>query len=194
MPGVMYFVGFTFTLTWLPPFSDIYGRKKFFMIAISLSLLFHIGMYVTNQWSMMIAMTFCIGLASSLRLQVGFNYLIELFPKSHQVLAGTIYCVFDGIVYMITTLYFWKIDRDWSNYYLFVFGANIICLIGTSFLPESPRMLVNLGKESEAIESLERIACCNGSLIKLGGLNTSIGSEKLLIEGNSLETTANTTK
>ena len=141
----------------------------------------------------MIAMTFCIGLASALRIQVGFNYLIELFPEKHRVLAGTIYCVLDGMVYMITTLYFWKIDRDWSNYFFFAFGANIISLVGTAFLPESPRMLVNIGKETEAIESLEQIARCNGNLIKLGGLNTSIGSEQLLNEGNSLDTTANTT-
>ena len=74
------------------------------------------------------------------------------------MLAGTFYCVLDGMVYMFITLYFWKIDRDWSNFFLIVFGANIISMIGTTFLPESPRMLVNLGKESEAIESLEQIA------------------------------------
>ena len=194
MPGVMYFVGLTFTSTWLPPFSDIYGRKKFFLAGMSLCLLFHTGMYFTNHWSVVIAMTFCIGLASSLRIQVGFNYLIELFPEKHRVLAGTIYSCLDGTVYMITTLYFWKIDREWSKYFLLVFGANIISLIGSSFLPESPRMLVDLGKEDEAIESLEQIARCNGNLVRLGDLATSNRSEQRLNEGNSLDTTSNMTK
>ena len=151
LPGVMFFVGLTLTTVWLPPLSDIYGRKSLFIVAMGTGLLFHFGMYITSHWSVIITMTFLLGLITSLRIQVGYNYLIEFFPKSRQVFAGTCWCIMDALVFMITTLYFWKVDRDWSNYFFFVFGANIIGLIGTFFLPESPLILHNLGKEDEAI-------------------------------------------
>ena len=155
MPGAMYFIGLSFTTTWLPPFSDMYGRKSFFLVTMFSCLLFHLGIYFTTHWSVVIVMALCIGLVASLRVQVGFNYLIELFPKNMQVLAGSVYCVLDGIVYIITVVYFWKISNDWSNYFLFVFVANLISLIGTLFLPESPRMLADLGKKEEIVKSLE---------------------------------------
>ena len=118
---------------------------------MGIGLLLHLGMFVTSHWSLIIAITFSLGLITPLRLQVGYNYILEFFPKSSQVAAGTSYCIMDGCVLMIATLYFWKVDRDWSNYFYFVFGANIISLIGAYFLPESPRILYNHGKEKEAI-------------------------------------------
>ena len=87
--------------------------------------------------------------------------MIEFFPKSRQVLAGTCWSILDGLVYMVTTLYFWKVDNDWSKYFYFVFGANIISLVGTFFLPESPRMLHELGREDEANQVLDQISRCN---------------------------------
>ena len=43
-------------------------------------MVFHLGIYFAQNWAVIIAMSFCVGLVSSLRIQVGFNYMIEFFP------------------------------------------------------------------------------------------------------------------
>ena len=84
------------------------------------------------------------------------------------------------MVFMITTMYFWKISKDWAPYFCIVFVFNIIALIGSLYLPESPRMLLELGKEDEAIEILERIASFNGKKLKLA--NSSVNMSSAILE------------
>lgn len=113
-----------------------------------------------------------------------------MFPKRSQIIAGTGWCVLDGACYMVTTLFFWKVNRDWSTYFLIVFAVNVFSLVGTCFLPESPYILHRLRKDGEAMESLQRIAKCNGKHMMLAEgygatstllLNQSGVSESLLV-------------
>ena len=67
----------------------------------------------------------------------------------------------DAASYMITVVYFWKISINWFYYFFFTIGANLIGLIGVYFIPESPRMLLNVGRNEEAMESLNEIAKFN---------------------------------
>ena len=111
-----------------------------------------------------------------MRLYVGYNYLIEFFTKDKWVAAGTGWCCFDACIFSLMTLYFWKIGSDWDSYFYSVIICNSLALLGTLYLPESPRMLIALGKEAEAIESLQKIARCNGYKLCLGdgdGTDTS---------------------
>ena len=68
----------------------------------------------------MIFIFFVFGMASSLRGNIGYIYLMELMPKSKQTLVGTCYAVGEAMVYFIGTIYFWKISKDW--YYLTMIG------------------------------------------------------------------------
>ena len=68
--------------------------------------------------------------------------MIEFIPKSSQVMAGTCYSIADSMVFIITTMYFWKISKDWAPYFCIVFVFNFIAIIGSLYLPESPRMLL----------------------------------------------------
>ena len=88
---------------------------------------------------------------------------------------------------MITTLYFWKVSVDWVPYFCIVLGFNIVTLLGSLWLPESPRMLLDLGREDEAIENLERIASFNGRPLSLKNAENS----SMMI--NSMETSMNST-
>ena len=184
---MLYFIGFTVTTLWLPPLSDIFGRKKFFTAGMALGLAIHVVMLFTQSWTMMIVMCFCIGLLTPLRMQVGFNYMIEFIPKRSQIMAGTCYMISDALVFVITTIYFWKISNDWMPYFCIVIFVNLIVLIGCFFLPESPRMLLELGREDEAITILEQIASFNGRDLTLKNVDTS----SMMI--NSMETSLNAT-
>ena len=107
------FIGITLTTLWLPSLSDIYGRKLFYAATMGAGLAIHLGMFFTPSWTLMIVLSFIFGLITPLRLQVGYNYLIEFWPKRSQINAGMIYMVLDSSVFMITTLYFWKISINW---------------------------------------------------------------------------------
>ena len=69
-----------------------------------------------------------------------------------------------------------------------VLCANAAGLLGLLVLPESPRMLLALGREDEAVEVLRMIARFNGKNLKLPGEEAS---SSMLI--NSFETSLNTT-
>ena len=93
-----------------------------------------------------------------------------------------------AVVYKITTVYFWKISKDWAPYFCIVLVLNSIGIIGSLWLPESPRMLLQLGRESEAIAVLERIASFNGYSLTLK--NDEISP---MMINNSVENSCNTT-
>ena len=77
------------------------------------------------------------------------------------MLAGTGWLITDAHIYLVTTLYFWKIDQDWFKFFYIVLGHNFIGLIGALWLPESPRMLHARGCENEAMKILNQIAKIN---------------------------------
>ena len=81
LPGMLYFIGLASTTLWLPSFSDMYGRRLYFLIAMLTGLAFNFGMFITQNWIVLSSMAFLLGFVTSLRLQVGFNYLIEFVPR-----------------------------------------------------------------------------------------------------------------
>ena len=122
----------------------------------------HLVMLFTQSWTVIILMSLCTGLLTPIRMQVGYNYILEFCPKRNQVTAGTLYMMFDMVVYMVTVLYFWKISIEWVPYYSIALVFNGVAFCGSLWLPESPRMLLELGREDEAIANLERMANFNG--------------------------------
>ena len=77
-------------------------------------------MWMTDSLNVMIVIAVAIGACSSLRINVGYIYLMELMPKSHQTYVGTFWNVIEGLIIMFGPIYFWKISSDWT--YLFVCG------------------------------------------------------------------------
>ena len=125
------------------------------MTANAIVLALHLVMLLTHNFILLLIVTFCIGLNIPLLQQVGYNYMIEFFAKSNQVAAGTAYNMINACVFFLTTLYFWKLSNDWTGYFVIVLAFNAISLIGVILMPDSPRLLLALGKEAEAVTSLE---------------------------------------
>lgn len=79
--GSMVFVGWVITLPIIPRISDIYSRKKIFVLGMWLDWCLFICMFLCKSLDLMIVICFMFGLVTSLRCNVGFVYMMELMPK-----------------------------------------------------------------------------------------------------------------
>ena len=119
-------------------------------------------MLVTRSLMVMSISIFIQGLLASLRVQIGYVYLMELMPRSAQTLVTTIWCCCDSVIYLFASVYFWKISKH--AFYFELVGFVWVCLssILMFWIPESPRFLVSTGKLDAAKAVFEKIASWNG--------------------------------
>ena len=75
------FVGWAATLLWLPAIADRKGRKMIFWVGQVIDLGLFTGLMLTHDLVVMIILFFCFGAMSSIRVNVGYVYLMELLPK-----------------------------------------------------------------------------------------------------------------
>ena len=118
--GSAFFLGWCTTILWLPRLSDGNGRKKFFMAGMALNMLLYTMLMTCESLDAMIFVMFCFGMTTSIRINVGYVYLMELVPENKQTLIGTCWNIGEAMVYMIGTIYFWKISKDW--YFVVLIG------------------------------------------------------------------------
>ena len=161
MLGACFMLGFAATLLWLPMFADKYGRKKYFRFSLMMDLILYTWMIMTRSYHSMLVILTILGGLNSLRSQVGFIYLIELNPRKWQSTICCIWGVLEVFVYIFITVYYEKISKESMPTMV---AGYIFCLTGvilTSWLPESPRFLVNSGQLVQAKEVFETIADWN---------------------------------
>ena len=68
LPGALAFLGFFMTTFWLPAWSDIYGRKKFFAFAVVADMILLVCIMFTKSWAVVYVVGFLIGAVTSLRI------------------------------------------------------------------------------------------------------------------------------
>lgn len=101
------------------------------------------------------------GLTTTTRIIVGFTYLTEMFPKKRQVVAVTINLVENSTVYILGTIYFWQVSRNWFYFVLFGYIVSVTTCLMSFFVPESPRFLLAHGKLEETKKAINLIAKFN---------------------------------
>ena len=155
MMGSMYFVGWVSTLVFVPRLSDRYSRKKVFAVGMVADWVLFIAMFLNSSLDLMIVICFLFGMATTCRLNVGFVYLMELMPKRLQGSYGSTYNTFEGTILLLGTFYFWFVSKDWFYFTLIGFGLSTWNVIAIRFVPESPRLLIELQRLDEAWASLQ---------------------------------------
>ena len=81
-PGFNYFLGWALTSFWLPKYADLYGRKKIFLISHVLDLCIYTTILLTSHFTIIMVCGFLLGMLSSIRISVGYNFMIEFFPTN----------------------------------------------------------------------------------------------------------------
>ena len=142
--GSMVFVGWFCTLPWLPRLSDMYGRKKILIFGMFGDLLLFIAMYLANSFVLMLIVMFLFGCLTTIRLNISFVYLMELFPKKYQSFYASAFCTLDSMQLFLATMYFWFISKHWFYFTIIGLVMQIYNCITILFIPESPRLLIEL--------------------------------------------------
>lgn len=160
--GTVFFIGWASSLLWLPRFGDKVGRQKCFAVGMSLNLAMFTMMMWTSSLDLMLVSSFIQGCLTSLRINVGYLYMLELMPKESQTKIGTGCGVFDACTYLLCTLYFMTVSKDWFYFVLVGYLLNVISVVGAWFMPESPIYLCEKGQLYELESSMKVIAKING--------------------------------
>ena len=115
---------------------------------------------ISNLDAMIITM-FCFGALASCRLTVGIPYMMELLPKADRAFAFTVCAMVDISVFLLGTIYFWKISKHWFYFCAIGYLLQMFASIAIWFLPESPVLLVQHRRLEETRRSLRTIAWMN---------------------------------
>ena len=87
---------------------------------------------------------------------------MELSPKDKQVLLGTIYLTFDATVYLVASIYFKYVSKQWMYYSLIGYIFLLISCLLVWIFPESPVQLAELNRLDEVEAALLRVAWIGG--------------------------------
>ena len=72
-----------------------------------IQLFLYVGLLITKHLAVMISIWFLFGFLSSARMQIGYNYLMELMPKKAQTPVTSIWNIQEGMIYVFAVIYFW---------------------------------------------------------------------------------------
>jgi MFS family permease len=165
MIGTSLFLGWALTLLWLPGFADKMGRKKVFLVGMIVDLGLYTGLMFTYSLEVMIVLYFLFGMMSSIRISVGYVYMVEMMPKKAQTHVTSVWSVTEALVYLIATIWFWQVSKNWFWYCFIGYVWQMISVLGLFWMPESPRWLVSVGKLDEARKAFTTIARWNRKVL-----------------------------
>ena len=116
--GTFFFIGFAVMSPILPPLSDKYGRRNFFLAALLVNAGTFVGVLVVpgdniDYFYVIIALWFLSGCQTAARTVCGYNYMVEFAPKKYHTLMGTIWNVLESTTYIFLTLYFRFVSKKW---------------------------------------------------------------------------------
>ena len=77
-----------------------------------------------------------------MRCSIGYVYLMELLPDHLKTKYGTMWGMIEGLIFIFGTLYFWLLTKDMTILLTIGLNMQIISLILSRFLPESPVFLI----------------------------------------------------
>ena len=75
-----------------------------------MNLVFYTIIMFSHSFWLTVASIFAIGTLSTIRIGIGFTYMIELVGVPYRTMYGTIWRVLEGMITNYAMVYFWQIN------------------------------------------------------------------------------------
>lgn len=121
---------------------DKYGRKPLYASGAIANAILYTALMVTDSLIATICLSGAFGMLSSIRVNIGFVYLMELVPKSYKAGMGSFWSVTEGSIYVLATLTFWLLTKDWHWFVSIGYSLSVISACTAWLIPDSPYYLV----------------------------------------------------
>ncbi|KAI0087699.1 MFS general substrate transporter [Irpex rosettiformis] len=163
--------------------TDIWGRRLSFNLTLLIAGVFGLAAGGANSFVSLASLLAVVGVGVGGNMPVDSAVFLDFVPGSHQYLL-TILSIWWSLGQLFVNLIAWPLIANFScpqntpagtctksqdmgyRYLLFTLGGFTLLLWGLRFFlfkfEESPRFLVGLGKDTEAVAVIQRIAAFNG--------------------------------
>ncbi|TNV79680.1 hypothetical protein FGO68_gene574 [Halteria grandinella] len=182
--GSMYFAGAIASGLFVTRLGDTHGRKLPTLISAIVSIPIHLGLMLSRNLNLSIALFFFLGLTRPGKMQVAFVYVSEMVPERYRRRVGSFILFFDGGSLIMFALYFKYISKSWLYFQIWALLMSIVSTLVLFKIPESPKFLIKKGRFDDA-----RV-----SLLKIAGYNNVYNSQKDIIQNHLFEGEITTSK
>ncbi|KAJ6625018.1 major facilitator superfamily domain-containing protein [Mycena sp. CBHHK59/15] len=181
--------------------SDVWGRRWSFNLTLLIAGIFGLSAGGSPNFVTLASLLAVVGVGVGGNMPVDSAVFLDLVPASHQYLL-TVMSVWWSLGQLLVSLLAWPLIANFScsstatncsksdnmgwRYLLFVLGALTLILSLIRFLAfdilESPRFLVGIGKDQEAVDIIHQIATYNSTTSSLSIEQLAGAGEKLADE------------
>ena len=160
--GSMIFIGCAVSSLIMPFTGDLFGRWNSAQFLGFLTLpVWYLFIY-TNSFAAIQFGCFWAGLLMLLRFTNLYILMNEFMAQKHQGYATSIFMCGDSAMTFYLIGYLRFIDKDLVALQQLCVYLTILSIVLFSFIPESPKWLISVGRYDEARQSLRKIAKING--------------------------------
>ncbi len=133
------------------------GRRRTIMVASAVVILGTVACFLTPGFGALVAFRAVLGVGIGLSSATVPTYLSELAPSRIRGAMGSLNQIFivSGILIAFLVDYWLQPHQLWRWMFAGALVPAVLLLIGLTRLPETPRWLINLGKDDEARAVLE---------------------------------------
>ena len=162
--GSMYFAGFAISCLIVPPLSDKHGRKKPYVLSLTVQLLAYILIFFSKNIWITILGYLIVGLCAGGRVATGTAYENEYVPYKYQALVIGVIGVGDASTMLFQAIYYWFLP-NWLYLHIFGICASFVLILFILTIPESPKYLYANSRFNETRDVLKTIAKYNNAEI-----------------------------
>src|SRR5579862_5484509 len=161
--------------------SDRFGRKRVLLFSAILFALSSVGAALPQNLPEFAAARFAGGITIGIASLLAPLYIAEVSPAAirGRLVSLNQMAIVTGILlsYLVNWSFSFRVENGWRWMFATAAIPSLAFFIGLFFVPESPRWLVEMGRESEALEILKRTGAPEEAPGQLDRIRESIAEE-----------------
>lgn len=159
--GSCYFVGILLGSI-LFQSSDWIGRKMYSQLCSFFSIVVIYLLYFTDDIDIKLFLWVLLGILSSIFL-CSYAYLLEVVPKASQNFMNYLFLISENIIpVLIGSTYFYMGGKNWEAPFTVSLIFPLLGFTLLFFIPKSPQLLLEWGRDKEVAIEIKKIARFNG--------------------------------